>query len=46
MVVWILLSIVPSEQQAKIYDSQNGGNGTAHTHTFDNISAHSCQQVH
>ena len=27
-----------SEQQAKIYDSQNGGSGTAHTHTFDDIS--------
>ena len=26
-----------SEQQAKIYDTQNGGSGVAHTHTFDNI---------
>ena len=26
-----------SEQQAKVYDTQNGGSGTTHTHTFDNI---------
>ena len=27
-----------SEQQAKIWDSQNGGSGTVHTHTFDEHS--------
>ena len=27
-----------SEQQAKIYDTQNGGSGLAHTHTFDDIT--------
>ena len=27
-----------SEQQAKIYDTQNGGSGVEHTHTFDDIT--------
>ena len=26
-----------SEQQAKVYDTQNSGSGTTHTHTFDGI---------